>query len=88
VKVVFIEFIEDSPKTFWLSFGNALSMSISFWLTFHILGFEPFSGAFKIVMFFSKSVSAHSSFLASPASHRGFFEHLKKRSHLLAGARY
>jgi hypothetical protein len=61
-----MEFIEESPKTFWLSFGSTLIMSMSFWLTFHILGFEPFSGAFKSIMFFSASMLIHSSLFASP----------------------
>lgn len=65
-KVDFIEYRELSPKTFMLSLGNVFNIPIDFWLTFHILGLEPFSGSFSLMMFFSKSMSVHNNLFASP----------------------
>ena len=64
-KVVFIDFSE--PVNTWvLCRGSAFIISISVGLTFHILGFEPFSGALSVIMFFSRSTSVHSRRFASP----------------------
>ena len=65
MKVVFIDLSE--PVKIWvLVFGNAYSISISVVVTLHILGFEPFSGAFSVIMFFSRSMLIHSRRFASP----------------------
>jgi len=46
--------------------GRALSISMSCVLTFHMRGFEPFSGSLSVIIRFSVSMSVHSKRLASP----------------------
>lgn len=65
MKVVFIDF-KEPLKISVLFLGCAFIISISVAVTFHIRGFEPFSGAFSVIMFFSRSMSVHSRRLASP----------------------
>ena len=64
-KVVFIAFREP-VNTFGLFLGRAFIISISVVVTFHILGFERFSGWLSVIMFFSRSMSVHCSRFASP----------------------
>jgi len=65
IRVPFIDFSEPG-NTCSQVFGRAFSMPMSLWLTFRILGFEPFSGSFSVIMLRSESKFVHSSILASP----------------------
>ena len=63
--VPFIDFREPGKMSSFF-FGSALSISISPLLTLHILGLEPFSGVFSVIIRFSRSMSIHCSLFASP----------------------
>jgi hypothetical protein len=65
MKVVFIDFSEP-VNICVLVLGSAFIISISMGLTFHILGFEPFSGALSVIMFLARSISGHAKRFASP----------------------
>jgi len=64
--VVFWEFIGPSPKTLRLLRGSKQSIFSSLVVTFHIRGLLPFSGSFRMIMFFSMSMSVQSKRFASP----------------------
>ena len=65
MKVPFMDFREPG-KTCSLVFGRAFSISMRVVLTFHIRGFEPFSGSLSVIIRFSLSMSVHCKRLASP----------------------
>jgi hypothetical protein len=64
--VVFIEVTGPALKTLSSSLGKLCNIAMSFVLTFHILGFEPYSGSFRIMIGFSESILVQASRFASP----------------------
>ena len=66
LKRLFSLILASRVNTCVLCLGRAFIISMSVGLTFHILGFEPFSGALRVIMFFSRSMSVHSNRFASP----------------------
>jgi hypothetical protein len=56
----FSEFNGNTQKTLSLVLGNVFSARNGSRLTFYILGFEFFSGSFRVLMLFLKSTFIHS----------------------------